>query len=79
MESGDKKVKVELELNAGDWRVGALALKVWVERELGVLDLSPGDLRFVPASLAYIWFCVMEPLTARLRRVVKVMKKRVCT
>ena len=68
MESGDKKV--ELELNAGDWRVGAPALKVWVERELGVVDLSPGDLRFIPANLAYIWFCAMEPLTARLRRAV---------
>ena len=34
------------ELNASDWKFEALVLKVRVE-ELGMLDLSPGDLRFI--------------------------------
>jgi hypothetical protein len=51
-ESGDKKE--EDESNAGDWRFVALVLKVRPEGELGMLDLSPGDLRFILASLASI-------------------------
>jgi hypothetical protein len=39
--------KEELESEASDWRFGfALVLKVRVEGELGVVELSPDDLRF---------------------------------
>ena len=85
-ESGDKEEEVES--RASDWRFVALVLKVRAEGELGMLDLSPGDLRFILASLASIWHC-MEPPTAGLRRAVMgsdlaiccrtVMKKRICT
>ena len=71
-----------------DWRLVALVLKVPVEGELGMLDLSPGNLRIILASLAPIWLCI-ELLTAGLRRAIMgsalaiccrtVMKKRICT
>jgi hypothetical protein len=35
----------------------------------GMVDLSPGDLRFILASLASIWLCIQPP-TAGLRRAV---------
>jgi hypothetical protein len=85
-ESGDRK---EDDMSkASDWRFVALVLKVRAEGELGMLDLSPGDLRVILASLASIWLC-MEPPTAGLRRAVMgsalaiccrtVTKKRICT
>ena len=43
-ESGDRKGNDEL--NASDWKFEALVLKV-CEKELGMLDLIPGDLRFI--------------------------------
>ena len=44
----------EDESKARDWRLVALVLKVRAEGELGMLDLSPGNLRFILASLASI-------------------------
>jgi hypothetical protein len=76
------------EPNVRDWRFVALVLMVRTEGELGMLDLSPGDLRFILASLASIWLC-MEPPTAGLRRAAiesaltscrrTAMKKWICT
>jgi hypothetical protein len=37
-----------------------------IEGELGIFDLSPGEFRFIQASLASIWLC-MEPPMARLK------------
>ena len=74
------------ELNASDWKFEALVLKVRVE-ELGMLDLSPGDLRFIlrvwlPSDSAWNprWpgtegsHGVCPAICCRV-----VMKKRVCT
>ncbi len=85
--SGDREEDVESK--ARGWRFGlALVLKVRAEGKLGMVDLSPGDLRFILASLASIWLCI-EPPTAGLRRAVMrstvaiccrtMMKKRICT
>ena len=63
-ESGDKKEGFKSKTSA--WWFVVLVLKVQAKGELGMLYLSPGDLRFVLASLAFIWLC-MEPLTAGLR------------
>ena len=85
MESGDKED--EDESKASDWRFVAPVLKVRAEGELGTLDLSPGDLRSILASLAYIWVSMDHP-TARLTSAAMgsalviccrtVMKKRIC-
>ena len=61
--------KEEDESRARDWRLMALVLKVQAEGELGMLDLSPSDLRFILASLASIWLCIESP-TVGLRRTV---------
>jgi len=62
--SGERKD--EDESKARDWQFVALGLKVRAEGELGVLDLSPRDLRLILASLASIWL-YMEASTAGLR------------
>ena len=85
-ESGDKEEEDESKANY--WWFVALVLKVQAKGELGMSDLSPGDLRYILASSVSIWLC-MEPPTAGLRRAVMgsalaiccrtVMKKRICT
>jgi hypothetical protein len=84
--SGERKEE-GVESKARDWRFGlAVLLKLRAEGELGIFDLSPGDLRLILASFASIWLC-MEPPMAGLRRAVMgsalaicwrtVMKKRI--
>ena len=78
-ESGNKKEELA---------VWALVLKVRAEGELGMLDLSPGDWKFILASLGSVWLCMDSP-TAMLRSAVMgsalviccrtAMKKRICT
>ena len=51
-ELGDKKG--DNESNASDWQFVVVVSKVRAEGEPGTLDLSPGDLRFILASLASI-------------------------
>ena len=90
-DSGERNADAPVEevSNASDCLFAAApALKVRADGELGIGDLSPGDLRFMLASLASIWLCI-EPPTAGLKRAVigsdlaiccrTVMKNRIWT
>jgi hypothetical protein len=51
-------------------------LKVWAKGELGMLDLSPGDLKFIVANLASIRLGMEHPTAGRRRAV---MRPTICS